>query len=90
MCWQSKLELSILFSNQLLFNPLNPDRSDENKIVYISKTGKRYHCTDKCGQMKSGSKKSLKEAKSLGYTACCICIKEGNVKSWKFIYILEV
>ena len=68
-------------TNQLLFNPVNPDRSDENKVVYISKTGKRYHCTDKCGQMKSGSKKSLKEAKSLGYTACCICIKEGNVKS---------
>lgn len=50
-------------------------KSEDKKstIVYITKTGKKYHCSG-CRYLKrSKIKISLKEAKAAGYTPCSVC-----------------
>lgn len=47
--------------------------ADGNATVYVTKTGKKYHC-DGCRSLrKSKIAMSLKDAKAKGYTACRIC-----------------
>lgn len=42
-------------------------------MVWISRTGSKYHCDPSCSNMKSPSNISLSDAKDLGLTACSKC-----------------
>lgn len=43
------------------------------QMVWIPKSGKKYHSNPNCSGMKGPSKVSISEAKSRGYTACKKC-----------------
>lgn len=52
------------------------DASDETtstQMVWVSKTGSKYHKKSSCSNMKNPSKVSLETAKSRGLTKCKIC-----------------
>ena len=42
-------------------------------MVWITKTGKKYHCISKCGNTKSSTQVTLSAAKNKGLTACEKC-----------------
>lgn len=44
-----------------------------SQLVYITQTGKRYHCIDDCGNTQTAYLVSLEEACRLGYTPCGRC-----------------
>lgn len=44
----------------------------DNKVVYITKTGKKYHL-ETCGTLKSKIQSTIKDAKSKGLTPCGVC-----------------
>lgn len=49
------------------------NKDKKSTIVYITKTGDKYHCSG-CRYLKrSKIKISLKEAKAAGYTPCSVC-----------------
>lgn len=64
-------------SNSIKIKPNNTQKkkSDTNKniTVWISRTGKKYHSSSRCSNMKSPSEVKLSEAKYLGYTPCSKC-----------------
>ena len=47
--------------------------NEQETMVWISATGKKYHSKPSCGSMKSGTKVTLKEAQNQGLTACKNC-----------------
>lgn len=55
---------------------------DEKKVVYITKTGEKYH-TESCRYLKYSSFEiDFEEANERGYTACSVCKPgEGDVKN---------
>lgn len=48
-------------------------KSKKTTSVWIPRTGKKYHKSSKCSNMRSPSKVSLSTAKSRGYTKCKKC-----------------
>ncbi|MCE5342706.1 MAG: hypothetical protein LLF96_03840 [Eubacteriales bacterium] len=44
-----------------------------SEMIYITATGKRYHCIDDCGNTQIAFLVSLEEACRLGYTPCGRC-----------------
>ena len=46
---------------------------NEELMVWIPNSGKRYHSNSSCSGMKNPTKVTLQEAKELGYTACGTC-----------------
>lgn len=53
--------------------PPAPDPKPQGNMVWISKTGKKYHSTPSCSNMKNPSQVSLETAKARGFTACKKC-----------------
>lgn len=49
---------------------------DENRIVYISKTGSKYHYSSICSGMKDPRSVTLHEAKAMGRKPCEKCVSE--------------
>ena len=47
----------------------------KNEIVYISRTGKRYHLYKKCGNMQDPLPSSVKEAEKMERTPCLTCTR---------------
>lgn len=50
-----------------------PTPAPVSNVVYIPKTGKKYHRTSTCSSMRSPTKTTLARAQQLGYTACKKC-----------------
>ena len=48
-------------------------QEDSSVMVWIPKTGKRYHSNSKCSGMKNPSKVPIDKAVRLGYTPCQNC-----------------
>ena len=46
------------------------------RTVYVTATGKKYHESSLCSNMKNPIAKKLSEAKSAGYTACSKCVSD--------------
>jgi hypothetical protein len=46
---------------------------DENRTVYVTRTGKKYHGTNCCYLSRGRTPISLKEARKQGYTPCSRC-----------------
>ncbi|MHA4895780.1 hypothetical protein ACXZ1K_13585 [Pedobacter sp. PWIIR3] len=76
-----KLLLILIASLSILLNPSHastipvklPIVHKEETIVYITKTGTKYHLGDCSYLRQSKIKITLKEAKADGYTACSRC-----------------
>lgn len=51
----------------------NQSHHTNSAMVYIPKTGKKYHSNANCSNMKNPSQVSLSEAQSRGFTACKKC-----------------
>lgn len=49
------------------------DKEDETEMVWIPRTGEKYHDNPSCSGMNSPREVSRKQAKDLGYTACGKC-----------------
>lgn len=77
-----KIRLILLFLLLIAFSPLFSQTTSstkvvkqetKEKIVYVTKTGTKYHQSS-CGYLsKSSIKKEMKDAKKEGYTACSRC-----------------
>jgi len=63
----------IKYNNSVINEPQDTI-SASVKTVYVTANGSKYHASDKCSNMKNPIKKTLNEAKSLGYTACSKCV----------------
>ena len=50
-----------------------PDPEPQGQMVWIPKTGKKYHSNPNCSNMKDPSQVSIEPAKARGYTACKKC-----------------
>ena len=50
-----------------------PDPEPQGQMVWIPKTGKKYHSNPNCSNMKDPSQVSIETAKARGYTACKKC-----------------
>ena len=48
-------------------------QTTEEILVWISKTGERYHSTPDCSDMKLPLQVTLEEAETRGYTPCMRC-----------------
>ncbi len=46
------------------------------KTVYVTQTGKKYHASSLCSNMKSPIEKQLSEAKEAGYSPCSKCVNQ--------------
>lgn len=51
----------------------DPPVEDLDDMVWISKTGKKYHSNPKCSNMKNPSHITKEEAESIGRTPCAKC-----------------
>ena len=51
----------------------NSKSKSKSKIVYITNTGSKYHCSGCRYLKKSKTKKSLSDAKLMGYSPCKVC-----------------
>lgn len=53
------------------------------RTVYVTSSGKKYHASSLCSNMKNPISKSLTDAKEAGYTACSKCVSSdfetGNI-----------
>lgn len=55
--------------------PTQEENQDEEngQMVWIPKTGKKYHSSASCSGMKDPSQVTITQAKNMGYTACKKC-----------------
>ena len=63
-----------LFSTPMGMVHVNAE--DENRIVYISKTGSKYHYSSICSGMKNPRSVTLRDAKAMGRKPCEKCVSE--------------
>ena len=66
--------LAALFSSPAGITHVNAE--DENRIVYVSKTGSKYHYSSICSGMKNPRSVTLREAKAMGRQPCEKCVSE--------------
>ena len=66
--------LAALFSTPVEMIDVNAE--DENRIVYISKTGSKYHYSSICSGMKNPRSVTLRDAKAMGRKPCEKCVSE--------------
>ena len=53
--------------------PVVSNNSGSSTMVWIPKSGKKYHRSSSCSNMKNPSQVTLEKAQSLGYTPCSKC-----------------
>ncbi len=58
---------------QAVEEPLVSNNSGSSTMVWIPKSGKKYHRSSSCSNMKNPSQVTLEKAQSLGYTPCSKC-----------------
>lgn len=58
---------------QAVEEPVVSNNSGSSTMVWIPKSGKRYHRSSSCSNMKNPSQVTLEKAQSLGYTPCSKC-----------------
>ena len=58
---------------QAVEEPVVSNNSGSSTIVWIPKSGKKYHRSSSCSNMKNPSQVTLEKAQSLGYTPCSKC-----------------
>ncbi|MBR3968030.1 MAG: MBL fold metallo-hydrolase [Clostridia bacterium] len=67
----------IKYKNNIVTSSSPVNFSSVEKTVYVTASGKKYHASSQCSNMKSPISKKLSEAKKLGYTACSKCVDEN-------------
>ena len=55
---------------QAVEEPVVSNNSGSSTMVWIPKSGKKYHRSSSCSNMKNPSQVTLEKAQSLGYTPC--------------------
>ena len=58
---------------QAVEEPVVPNNSGSSTMAWIPKSGKKYHRSSSCSNMKNPSQVTLEKAQSLGYTPCSKC-----------------
>lgn len=58
---------------QAVEEPVVSNNSGSSTMVWIPKSGKKYHISSSCSNMKNPSQVTLEKAQSLGYTPCSKC-----------------
>ena len=58
---------------QAVEEPVVSNNSGSSTMVWIPKSGKKYHRSSSCSNMKNPSQVTLQKAQSLGYTPCSKC-----------------
>lgn len=58
---------------QAVEEPVVSNNSGSSTMVWIPKSGKKYHRSSSCSNMKNPSQVTLEKAQSLGYTLCSKC-----------------
>ena len=58
---------------QAVEEPVVSNNSGSSTMVWIPKSGKKYHRSSSCSNMKNPSRVTLEKAQSLGYTPCSKC-----------------
>ena len=58
---------------QAVEEPVVSNNSGSSTMVWIPKSGKKYHRSSSCSNMKNPSQVKLEKAQSLGYTPCSKC-----------------
>lgn len=58
---------------QAVEEPVVSNNSGSSTMVWIPKSGKKYHRSCSCSNMKNPSQVTLEKAQSLGYTPCSKC-----------------
>ena len=58
---------------QAVEEPVVSNNSGSSTMVWIPKSGKKYHRSSSCSNMKNPSQVTLEKAQSLGYRPCCKC-----------------
>ena len=58
---------------QAVEEPVVPNNSGSSTMVWVPKSGKKYHRSSSCSNMKNPSQVTLEKAQSLGYTPCSKC-----------------
>ena len=58
---------------QAVEEPVVSNNSGSSPMVWIPKSGKKYHRSSSCSNMKNPSQVTLEKAQSLGYTPCSKC-----------------
>lgn len=58
---------------QAVEEPEVSNNSGSSTMVWIPKSGKKYHRSSSCSNMKNPSQVTLEKAQSLGYTPCSKC-----------------
>lgn len=58
---------------QAVEEPVVSNNSGSSTMVWIPKSGKKYHRSSSCSNMKIPSQVTLEKAQSLGYTPCSKC-----------------
>lgn len=53
--------------------PVVSNNSGSSTMVWIPKSGKKYHRSSSCSNMKNPSQVTIEKAQSLGYTPCSKC-----------------
>lgn len=58
---------------QAVEKPVVSNNSGSSTMVWIPKSGKKYHRSSSCSNMKNPSQVTIEKAQSLGYTPCSKC-----------------
>lgn len=58
---------------QAVEGPVVSNNSGSSTMVWIPKSGKKYHRSSSCSNMKNPSQVTIEKAQSLGYTPCSKC-----------------
>lgn len=58
---------------QAVEEPVVSNNSGSSTMVWIPKSGKKYHRSSSCSNMKNPSQVTLEKAQSIGYTPCSKC-----------------
>lgn len=58
---------------QVVEEPVVSNNSGSSTMVWIPKSGKKYHRSSSCSNMKNPSQVTIEKAQSLGYTPCSKC-----------------
>ncbi|WP_302805105.1 Ada metal-binding domain-containing protein [Cloacibacillus porcorum] len=67
------LSLMLFTTAIAVASPMHPVSASDNTIVYVTRTGSKYH-RDGCGSLsRSKIEITLKDAKAEGYTPCKRC-----------------
>lgn len=58
--------------------PVNPDNPHAGEMVWITKTGEKYHDSWICSGMQYRSCVTVEEAAAQGFAPCLLCFPEGS------------